>query len=204
MVRKICAVFLFVVTCQLAVFGQKPDPTKVYIESITYGGTGCPQGTVSKTISEDRTVFTLIFDAYVASYGPSVPVTENRKSCQLNVNLKVPMGWSYSVGTVDYRGYAQLPSGSKANLTAPVSLISQGKATVFSKSITGPVNGDSDLRLDVAADTIQWSSCTTPAPLTINTDIAIVSDGAGTGKLTNSTTDGKVKFSFGLAWRPCK
>jgi hypothetical protein len=52
-----------------------PDPSKVYIESIGYGGTSCPQGTVGQSISNDRTVATLIFDSFVASSGPTVPVT---------------------------------------------------------------------------------------------------------------------------------
>jgi hypothetical protein len=31
-----------------------PDPSKVTIESISYGGTGCPQGSVGSFISADR------------------------------------------------------------------------------------------------------------------------------------------------------
>lgn len=31
-----------------------PDPTQVYITSLAYGGTGCPQGTVGSYISSDR------------------------------------------------------------------------------------------------------------------------------------------------------
>jgi len=38
-------------------------------EQVTYGGSGCPQGTVGSIISEDGTTMTLIFDSYVASMG---------------------------------------------------------------------------------------------------------------------------------------
>lgn len=34
-----------------------PNPTEVYINSISYGGTGCPQGTVGSFISADRQTF---------------------------------------------------------------------------------------------------------------------------------------------------
>lgn len=37
--------------------GTGPDPTKVTIQSISYGGTGCPQGTVGSFISTDGTTF---------------------------------------------------------------------------------------------------------------------------------------------------
>jgi hypothetical protein len=104
-----------------------PNPSQVYINGITYGGTGCPQGTLSSFISADRQTFvkfrtftaiiadlfvsyrfTLIFDEYVASIGPGVPITENRKNCQLDIDLQYPSGFQYSVFNADYRGYAAL------------------------------------------------------------------------------------------------
>src|SRR5947208_7771357 len=72
-----------------------PDPSKVWISGITTGGTGCPDGTVSQVFSDDRSTFTLIFDTYIASLGPGVPITESRKNCQLNINLHYPGGFQY-------------------------------------------------------------------------------------------------------------
>src|SRR4051812_38006942 len=74
-------------------------------KQVTYGGTGCPQGSVGSVISQDRTTMTLIFDQYVASIGPGIPVTENRKNCQLNIDLIYPGGFQYSIFSADYRGY---------------------------------------------------------------------------------------------------
>jgi hypothetical protein len=34
-----------------------PNPTQVFINSISYGGTGCPQGTVGSFISADRQTY---------------------------------------------------------------------------------------------------------------------------------------------------
>lgn len=104
-----------------------PNPSQVYINGITYGGTGCPQGSLSSFISADRQTFvnawtftavvadlyvpyrfTLIFDEYVASIGPGVAITENRKNCQLDIDLQYPSGFQYSVFNADYRGYAAL------------------------------------------------------------------------------------------------
>src|ERR1700733_14544290 len=74
-----------------------PDPSTVYVTGITYGGTGCPVGTVRQALSDDKTVFTLLFDSFVAATGPGTGATDNRKNCQINVNLHYPGGWSYSV-----------------------------------------------------------------------------------------------------------
>lgn len=54
---------------------------------------------------------TLIFDQYVASMGTGVPITENRKNCQLNINLQYPGGFQYSIFSADYRGFAELDAG---------------------------------------------------------------------------------------------
>jgi hypothetical protein len=53
----------------------------------------------------------LIFDSYVASIGPGVSAIESRKNCQLNIDLKYPGGFQYSVFTTEYRGYAALDKG---------------------------------------------------------------------------------------------
>ena len=34
-----------------------PNPTEVYIKGISYGGTGCPQGSVGTFISTDKQTF---------------------------------------------------------------------------------------------------------------------------------------------------
>jgi hypothetical protein len=36
-----------------------PNPSQVTINSISYGGTGCPQGSVGSFISADRTTFVI-------------------------------------------------------------------------------------------------------------------------------------------------
>lgn len=115
------------------VLASTPDPTQVQINSVcvtirqyapntwnihhslsyqvSYGGTGCPQGSVASIISDDRQTMTLIFDSYVASIGKGVAVTENRKNCQLNIDLHYPGGFQYSIFSADYRGYAALDKG---------------------------------------------------------------------------------------------
>lgn len=99
-----------------------PDPSKPFVETITYGGSGCPQGTVGQSISDDRTVFTLIFDSFVASSGPGIPSTETKKNCQINVSLRLPRGFSAWVETTTRRGYAQLSAGLSADLKATYNL----------------------------------------------------------------------------------
>lgn len=69
------------------VAGQSPDPNGVYVENISYGGSGCPQKSVSQQFSPDRTSFTLLFDKFVAQVAPGVPPTDSRKNCQIKYYL---------------------------------------------------------------------------------------------------------------------
>jgi hypothetical protein len=88
----------------------------VKILKVGTGGTGCPQGTVNTIISDDQTVVTLIYDTYVASIGPGIAVTEQRKNCQLTLELQYPGGFQYSILSADYRGYANIEKGVTGTL----------------------------------------------------------------------------------------
>ena len=90
---------------------DKPSGHEVEIQAVTYGGTGCPDQTVQGLLSDDRTTITLSFDAYTVQSGPNIPATERRKFCQLQLKLKYPGGFQYSIFGADYRGYASLEEG---------------------------------------------------------------------------------------------
>jgi hypothetical protein len=181
---------------------QGPDPNQVYIQSIAYGGSGCPAGSVGQSIADDRQSFTLIFDQFVASQGPSVPITENRKNCLLNVNLHVPNGFAYSIGTVDYRGYVQLPAGVTAKQSASYSFAGLPVQVNSSTSFTGPVAKDYLNRDSLEFGTFAWSPCGAVAPVNINAQVRL-SGGTSSAQITTDSVDGKVQHIYGLRFRPC-
>jgi len=180
-----------------------PDKSKVYVESISYGGTGCPQGTVGQSISDDRTVFTLIFDSFVASIGPGVPVTENRKNCQINVNLHIPQGWSYTIADVTYRGYVQLAAGHTATQSSLYYFSGSTQQARASTNFSGPAAKDYTIgdRLDLNA--LVWCECNAVVPVNINSQVRIVGDASKQGQITTDSIDGKVTHIYGLQWKQC-
>ena len=87
----------------------------VYIKKISYNGSGCPRNSVNKNVSSDKKAFTLTFSEYIAEAGPGLSLRDGRKNCQVTVDLKVPQGWQFSIGTFDYRGFVYLEnSGIRA------------------------------------------------------------------------------------------
>ncbi|KAJ3412621.1 hypothetical protein HDV05_000432 [Chytridiales sp. JEL 0842] len=189
------------VVAQVPSSGNTPDPSKVFIESLTYGGSGCPQGTVSRNFNPTKTAFTLIFDQYIASIGPGIPVAERRKNCNLNIGLRVPQGWQYSIATVDYRGYMDLSRGVRGTQSA--SYYFQGEIAQARKDtpFNGPQTRSYTIRDSFGLQSTVWSPCGAKANVNIASSIALT--GSGTGLLTTDSIDGKVAQVYGLQWRRC-
>jgi len=184
--------------------GTGPDPTKVTINSITYGGTGCPQGTVGSFVSADGTTFTIIFDTFVASLGAGIAVTETRKNCQLNVNLQYPSGFQYSVLGTTFRGYASLTAGVTGVQSATYYFSGSSIQASSSTTFKGPTSGDYEVSDSIPFTSTIWSPCGAALPLNINSQVRLTGPTTGSGLLTEDSVDGKVDFVVGISWQKCK
>ncbi len=95
-----------------------PSGHEVEIAGFTFGGSGCPAGTVGSILSDDLTTLTLIYDQFIAQAGPGLHPKDYRENCQVNVKLHFPQGWQFSVFKADYRGHATLPKGDTGTVKA--------------------------------------------------------------------------------------
>lgn len=95
-----------------------PSGHEVQITGIAYAGSGCLANTVSGQLSTDLTTITLLYTSFVAESGAGQPSSNARKNCQLNVKLKYPAGWQFSVFKADYRGYANIARGDTGTCKA--------------------------------------------------------------------------------------
>ena len=73
------------------------NPDDISLGEPGYGGTGCPSGSVSTTLSPDAKSLSLIFDQYQVSTGGETGRTFDRKSCNVAIPVHVPDGYSVSV-----------------------------------------------------------------------------------------------------------
>jgi hypothetical protein len=95
-----------------------PSGHEVEIRGVSYGGSGCPGGSVGYQISDDRTTITLLYDEFIAQAGSGIAPKDRRKNCNLNLKLQYPQGWQFSVFRADYRGHVTLPAGATGRATA--------------------------------------------------------------------------------------
>lgn len=171
----------------------------------------------------------MIFNSYVASIGPGVSVTENRKNCQLNLDITYPGGFQYFVFSANYRGYAAIDkgvtgalkstyyiSGQTAQVIIPQSKFSEQKVLLFPEiwiqpidrpaeyDFVGPVDSDY-LKYDTADSTpVIWSPCGAEGMLNINSQVRLTSTNSSSSSLL--TTDSPYAKSTQIVyvnWQTC-
>lgn len=181
-----------------------PDPRDVRINAIAFAGSGCPAGTVSPNLSADAKAFTLLFDSYVAEAGPGMPLSLARKNCQITVDLRFPQGWSYSVFTVDYRGYAKLESGTYGQQVSNYYFQGQSKTGSFRSTFYGPAERDYQIRDTLPLDAVVWSPCGANRALNMNTQVRVSASSGRRALMTVDSIDGELKHIYGIRWRRCQ
>lgn len=182
-------------------------PDKVTIGSSSYSGTGCPQGSVSTIISDDKTVITFGFDRFQAVIGPRSNQNDKTKNCRLALNLRYPPGFQMSIMQATYHGYVRLDDGVTADFFSSYFFSQAADKTANSRAtLRGPEykNGKVYEKKDVIenASTV-WSPCGANGILNINNRIALTSNGRGEGEI--STDDATVSFTqkIHVTWRRC-
>lgn len=181
-----------------------PDPREVKINGISYAGSGCPAGSVSQLLSDDAKAFTLLFDSYVAEAGPGMPLSMSRKNCQIAVDLRFPQGWSYSIFTVDYRGYAKLDPGTTGQQVSSYYFAGQTKTGNLRTNFYGPTERDYQIRDTLGLDALIWSPCGANRALNMNTQVRVTASGRQRALLTIDSLDGELKHIYGIKWKRCQ
>jgi hypothetical protein len=180
-------------------------PSYVEIDQISYGGTGCPQGSVSENISDDNLAFTLLFDEYVAEIGPGVSRREARKACQITLDLKFPQGWSFTIFEADYRGYASLDRKVTGEQKSSYYFQGQRGSVSLKTKFRGEIDEDYEAtdRLGLSAQV--WSPCGANRALNIKTQVRLTSrDRRASGILTVDSVDGELAHVYGIKWKRCR
>jgi hypothetical protein len=186
---------------------ETPDPNELYfLDEITHGGTGCPQGSLSAVVSPDGDAVTVTFDEYVAEVGPDTPPIV-RKFCNINLPLHIPFGWQYSVVELDYRGYLYLDHHVYARQESTYYFQGQQNGPTLSSNWYGPEARDFAFTDFVGLETHNWSwsPCDEQRHLTVKTSMVLNNryNRHSFGYISTDSIDAEITHRYGLYWRRC-
>jgi Domain of unknown function (DUF4360) len=181
-----------------------PPDDEIVIDLVAMAGSGCAPGTADVAVSPDNTAFTVIYSTYLAQAGPGVPLTENRKNCQLNVLVHVPHGFTFAIAKVDYRGYGFLQRGATAIQRANYYFQGMTQGTFATHQLAAPLDDNWIATDDVPIAAQVFHPCGELRNLNINTELR-VGRGSSTdvSYLTMDSTDGSIATLYHFSWRRC-
>lgn len=182
-----------------------PSGHEVTIQGIAFAGSGCPAGSVSGQLSSDLTTITLLYSSFVAQAGQGISASNYRKNCQLNVKIKYPQGYQFSIFKADYRGYAQIPKGDTGTCKATYYFSGSSQQVSSTLVIKGPFD-DNYLKTDqFGVESTVWSPCGLEGLLNINSEVRLSPmDAVKPALLTVDSTDLRFTQIHHLQWQKCK
>tara|TARA_R110002072_G_scaffold534_7_gene4211 strand:- start:108082 stop:108732 length:651 start_codon:yes stop_codon:yes gene_type:complete len=169
-----------------------------------YGGSGCPSGSASVTLSPDAKALSIIFDEYMAEAGQFAGKRLDRKNCNLAIPVHVPQGFSISIIDVDYRGYNSIPRGGMSRFSAEYFFAGKRGPRVV-KNFRGPVDDEYIVSNKIGVHASVWSPCGKDVNLRVNTSMLTRTNRRGDDALsTVDTADFTAGILYKLQWKRCK
>jgi len=196
--KKIFALAALLISSTFAGYAYADD---ISLGNPGYGGTGCPDGSASVTLSEDLKSLSILFDSFVVEAGGTTGKSLDRKVCNVAIPVHVPQGLSVSILAIDYRGFNDIPVGARS--TFGVEYFFAGvRGPSFTKNFSGPVSDNYVITNKLTAQALVWSGCGADVILRTNPSIRVQS----TSKQAMATVDSEdvnAAIVYQLQWKKC-
>jgi len=167
-----------------------------------YGGTGCPAGTVSVTLSPDAKSLSLLFDQYQVAVGGDTRKSFDRKSCNIAIPVRVPQGMSVSVLKVDFRGFNHLPQSASSQFNVEY-FFAGTKGPGFQRKFRGPLNEDYLINNELTVQAMVWSACGADVNLRTNSSLRVQTVSNREAMASIDSEDVSAAIIYHLQWRQC-
>lgn len=197
--KSLLALSVLALGCSLATAAHADD---ISLGIPGYGGTGCPGGSVSATLSPDAKSLSLLFDSYAVEAGGSTGKSFDRKSCNVAIPVHVPQGLSISILAIDYRGYNNIPSGANSQFSVEY-FFAGSRGPTFSRRFNGPIDADYLIQNRLTASAIVWSACGADVNLRTNSSIRVTTRANRQALATVDSEDVSAAIIYQLQWRQC-
>jgi len=191
---------VFVVAGSLAAQAQ----SGIRLGTPAYGGTGCPGGSASVTLSPDETALSILFDSYLVEAGGMTGRSVDRKSCNISVPVQIPQGYSVAIFQVDYRGFNLIPAlGAYTRLDTEY-FWAGARGPRFSRFYSGPRTENYTTSDNLTAQTVVWTPCGASVNLRVNSSVMAQTNRMGEQTMmTVDSADLTSGLIYHLQWRRC-
>ncbi len=167
-----------------------------------YGGTGCPDGTVSATLSPDAKSLSLLFDQYQVAVGGTTGKSFDRKSCNIAIPVRVPSGMSVSILNIDYRGFNRLPPSATSQFNVEY-FFAGTRGPSFQRVFRGALEEDYLINNKLVAEAIVWSGCGADVNLRTNSSMRVSTTANREAMSSIDSQDVNASIVYHLQWRTC-
>jgi hypothetical protein len=186
----------------LALSAAPANADDVRLGKLAYGGSGCPGGSASITLSSGQKALRLLFKQYQVAVG-GTGKSFDRKTCNLAIPLHVPQGKSVSILAVEYHGFNRLPPGARAQFSAEY-FFAGGRGPIFAKTFDGPLIRAHVISNKLAASSIVWSGCGANVTLRINSSIRVRTRNNARAVASVNAEDVQAALVYQLQSRSCR
>jgi hypothetical protein len=169
----------------------------------SYGGTGCPAGSVSAALSPDGKSLSFLFDSFVAEAGGTTTRQVDRKTCNIAIPIHVPEGMSVSIFQIEYQGYNNLPLGASSQFSADY-FFAGSRGPTYTKTFSGQLAAEFLLKNTIGLTSIMWSPCGQEVNLRINSSMQVRTNEQKEAAFASiDKADLGKGLSYFLQWRRC-
>ncbi len=183
-----------------------PDEMMI-IDVVNANGSGCPDESKAITVAKDNKAFTITYAQYTAQVGPDATPLDFRKNCQLALDIRVPSGFTFAIATADYRGYASLQKGARAEQLASYYFQGYTQTTRSSHPLRGPMDDNWQRTDHVGIASMNWLKCGDRRFLNINTELRVNRGTSDSKKHTSfismDSTDAAINTIYRVQWKKC-
>lgn len=151
---------------------QGPGPGEVSVKDAVASGSGCPVGTAFVTVTNSQPegpidAINVVFEDFSAEK----PGDNDRRFCNVAIDLKFPAGWSYTVEKVMAKGSAHIQEGVTGRIAFETAFRGTTAKVKSDRKQSGQWKGD--FNLVEFFDRPAWSPCGKVLPVNIKTTLSL-------------------------------
>ncbi len=192
---------------------QSQRPGRVRLDRPTYGGNGCPNGTMRVAFAPDNLSFSILFDEFVAQVPDVDRRRRDRMICDAIIPIEIPANMQMEITRVDFRGFVALPDRGRAvvhsrfNFRNPRGGGRDGDRINIRYNFDGPIMEDYIISSDVSSGgrpaQTEVSPCGGQARLAVYNEVRINSRSREEASVSIDSIDGSSNAVYYVNWRSC-